>query len=154
MNIFIMRHGQAEIFARSDEERALAEIGKAQVTEQGKWLFSQGIKFDKVLVSPYQRTRDTFAVINSVYQNTLSNKMEIDKNLTPLGNSTQVVDYLEVLNNDDMHNILIISHIPLVGELVTDLSQNSGYHCFEPATLVGINWDGKNGNVFTKHICA
>ncbi|MDG6896748.1 hypothetical protein A6A19_01735 [Actinobacillus delphinicola] len=153
MNIFIMRHGQAEIFANSDEERALADIGKVQVTDQGKWLLINAIKFDKVLVSPYQRTLDTFTVIDSVYQGILSNKMEVDKNLTPLGDSTQVVDYLNVLKDEGLHNILIISHIPLVGELVTNLTQNSGYQSFEPATLVGINWNGKTGSLFTKHCC-
>ncbi len=151
MNIFIMRHGQASNFAQSDELRSLTDFGKKQAYSQGEWLFKQGISLDKVLVSPYRRTRETFDEINLAYQQTLANKIELEPLLIPFGDSEKILNCLYLLREQNMQNVLIISHIPIVGELIANLTHNTGYHSFHPATLLGVNWDGSCANIFVKN---
>ena len=38
MKVFIMRHGEAEVVASSDEARHLTEYGRKQSISQGQWL--------------------------------------------------------------------------------------------------------------------
>lgn len=52
---------EAEARSTSDEERHLTMRGKTQAKEQGQWLKSMNVELDKVLVSPYVRTQDTFS---------------------------------------------------------------------------------------------
>ena len=41
MKIFIMRHGEAEVVASSDEARHLNDYGRKQSISQGQWLKNQ-----------------------------------------------------------------------------------------------------------------
>ena len=38
MKIFVMRHGEAEVIASSDEARHLNNYGRKQSISQGQWL--------------------------------------------------------------------------------------------------------------------
>ena len=57
MKIFIMRHGEAEVIASSDESRHLNDYGRKQSISQGQWLKthlnSTALSVQKVIVSPY-----------------------------------------------------------------------------------------------------
>ncbi len=48
MDIFVMRHGEAEVMAKSDRERHLNRRGIQQAISQGEWLKST-MTVDKVL---------------------------------------------------------------------------------------------------------
>ena len=68
MKIFIMRHGEAEVMAKTDKARRLTEYGKKQAFAQGLWLAKQlnSTALERVLVSPYQRAQETFEQVNLV----------------------------------------------------------------------------------------
>lgn len=150
MKVFVMRHGEAEVMAKSDKERCLTSRGQLQATEQGKWLKTVMPDFDRVLVSPYTRALETFAKIDEVYQHQLNAKQETWDAITPYGSSSLVVDYLSVLAEQGVNTVLIVSHLPLVGEIVTELCQRRSPVSFYPSTIAGVQWDCEQSAVVTE----
>lgn len=146
MKIFVMRHGEAQAFANSDQERCLTERGKRQVYEQGMWLKSVQDVMDKVLVSPYLRAQQSFEQVNLAYQNQLKNKLETWNGITPYGDANLVLDYLNVLSEENTQAVLIISHLPLVGDIVRTLCGRNSVS-FYPSTIVQIEKNSAMGIV-------
>ena len=137
MRLFVMRHGEAELMVNSDKERCLNARGKEQSTLQGTWLKSTALDLDKVLVSPYTRALETFNQINEVYEQKLTDKLKIWDGITPYGDSGIVSDYLSVLAEEGVENVLIISHLPLVGDIVKEMCGRNPAS-FYPATIAEI----------------
>lgn len=121
MKAFIMRHGEAEAYAPSDEERNLTSHGESQSAKIAQWLMkTHNVTFDYVLVSPYIRAQQTWQTIKPIL-NVVDAKVEISDEITPYGDSDDVVEYVKALGSvADIENILIVSHLPLVGYLTAD----------------------------------
>ncbi|KGQ39588.1 phosphohistidine phosphatase SixA [Gallibacterium genomosp. 1] len=142
MHIFIMRHGEASFYATSDKERPLTTRGEEQAKQQGKWLLQQGWMPDFMLVSPYLRAQQTHKQICSALK--IIEHSECWDNLTPYGNAYVVADYLDMLAKDGIKNVLIISHLPLVDEIVQALGITQPI-AFHTATLVEIAYNNGKG---------
>ena len=154
MKIFIMRHGEAEVIASSDEARHLTDYGRKQSILQGQWLKnhlnSTALSVQKVIVSPYVRAQETFELVNSALGNTL-NDIEIWSGITPYGNATLVADYLSVLQEEGIESVLLVSHLPLVGSIVSELYGKRNPISFYPSTIVQIDWNGEKGTIEAFH---
>ena len=146
MHLFIMRHGEAELMANSDKARHLNANGREQSRLQGMWLKSTALEFDKVLVSPYTRALETFDEINQVFEQQLSDKLEVWEGITPYGDSGLVSSYVALLEKEGHRNLLLISHLPLVGDIVKDFCCRN-HASFYPATIVDIHWDNDQSKV-------
>ncbi|MDU6708243.1 phosphohistidine phosphatase SixA [uncultured Haemophilus sp.] len=148
MKIFIMRHGEAEVIAASDEARHLTEYGRKQSISQGQWLKthlnSTALSVQKVIVSPYVRAQETFELVNLALDNIL-NDVETWSGVTPYGNATLVADYLSVLQKQGVESVLLVSHLPLVGSIVSELYGKRNPISFYPSTIVQIDWNGEEG---------
>ena len=131
MHLFIMRHGEAELMANSDKARHLNASGREQSRLQGIWLKSTALEFDKILVSPYIRALETFDEINQVFEQQLSDKLEVWEGITPYGDSG-------LLEKEGHSNLLLISHLPLVGDIVKELCGRNPAS-FYPATIVEVH---------------
>ncbi|OOF66771.1 phosphohistidine phosphatase SixA [Rodentibacter sp. Ppn85] len=153
MKIFIMRHGEAEVMAKADKERCLTEYGRKQAFVQGEWLKnttkSTALSFNCILVSPYQRALDTFEQVNLAFDSALQPNLEIWEGITPYGSAELVVDYLSVLEKKGIETILIISHLPLVGEIVAELYGKRNPISFYPATIAQIDWKNGKGQIMS-----
>lgn len=145
MKVYIMRHGEAELIAPLDSERRLTEYGKHKALQQGKKLAEAQIQFDKVLVSPYVRAQQTFEQVNLAFNGRLDGLPETWEALTPDGSSVLVKDYLEILAEQGINNLLIVSHLPLVGEIADALCESRPAISFATATIALIDWQGKTG---------
>ena len=112
MKLWVLRHGEAEGHARSDAERNLTEHGRAEVLRSAAHLIGQPLS--AILASPYVRAQQTEHLVREA----LGFQPEIRTVpwLTPDGNPQQV---LEKLDTDD--NVLLVSHQPLVGSLISFL---------------------------------
>lgn len=121
MKVFIMRHGEAEAYAASDEERNLTSHGESQSAKIAQWLMAaHHVSFDYVLVSPYIRAQQTWDTIKPIL-NVADAKVETSDEITPYGDSDDVVEYVKALGSvEEIENILIVSHLPLVGYLTAD----------------------------------
>ncbi len=147
MKIIIMRHGQASTFAQSDAQRPLTAEGLAKALQQGQLLHQQG-EIHKVLVSPYLRAQETFKQVNQAFGQQLTDKMETWSALTPYGEAKLVADYLHVLYQENPNQrVLIISHIPMVNDLVQEFTHNLAYFSFYPASFAYLEWQGDKGQV-------
>ncbi|MFC0323871.1 phosphohistidine phosphatase SixA [Gallibacterium melopsittaci] len=132
MDIFIMRHGEAGFSAFNDKDRPLTARGEEQASEQGLWLVKQMLP-EQVLVSPYLRAKQTYQYVQQHFSHSILT--ETWDNLTPHGNPELVVDYLETLQQQGVKSVLIVSHLPLVDEIVTALGIREAI-AFHPATIV------------------
>ncbi|WP_040976474.1 phosphohistidine phosphatase SixA [Necropsobacter massiliensis] len=149
MKIIVMRHGEAETIAKSDQARRLTARGKAQANAQGRWLKSILLEPDNVLVSPYVRAQETLAQLDLAFARQLTAKQEIWEGITPYGDAATVADYLAVLARAGSQSVLLVSHLPLVGEIVAQLCPKSRVS-FYPATMVCLEWDGEHAGTLSE----
>jgi len=120
MQIYIMRHGQARLQAPSDALRQLSSEGQREAVRMGRWLATQIHQLDLVLHSPYVRAVETWQAVREVLPDAV--KVEQLDGLVPGGDAREIADLLVGLEPQLTHgNVLVISHLPLVGYLVNEL---------------------------------
>ncbi len=111
--LYIMRHGQAQARAASDAERALTDRGEEDVRQMITSLTDELIDLELVWTSPYQRARQTATIANQVLGRgadpILTELLVPEANIEPL---------CEQIQNCQESSLLLVSHMPLVGELL------------------------------------
>ena len=110
MKIWILRHGEAEPHARRDAERELTAHGREQVLRSAALLIGQPL--DSILVSPYVRAQQTAELVRKALGFT-SGLITVPW-LTPESEPKFAVSKLP-----DSGNVLLVSHQPFVGELIS-----------------------------------
>ena len=142
MKIYIMRHGQAGMNAKTDEQRPLTEQGIEESIHMACWLAPQlGDKLDRVIHSNYLRAKQTWQSICSELPK--AGAVEESGDITPYGDPAFVASYLTTLAAKH-DSILMVSHLPLVGYLVQSLCPAAGAPMFATSGLACIEWqDGK-----------
>jgi len=133
MQIYIMRHGQAEMMANSDSERALTDLGRSESEQMANSLAKQGISFDAVMVSPYIRAQQTWESVRPFFPE-ISNVQTI-KALTPSGSARKSVNEIIALQAMGVNSLLIVSHLPLVGYIVGELAPAAGVPAFATSSV-------------------
>lgn len=160
MKIWVMRHGEAGFNAQSDAQRTLTENGKKMANSQGIWLGNRlngtQASLDKILCSPYQRTQQTSehllaGLLTAGYSKNTAHCVELWEGITPNGQVETVVDYLAFLRDEGAKNVLIISHLPLVFDLVQALTAHQATVHFYPAVLAEIDWTHTGGKLQLTH---
>lgn len=111
MNLWILRHGQAQNRAATDAQRELTERGREEIRESAAHLIGQPL--EAILASPYLRTRQSAALVREV----LGFQPEVITMpwLTPDSEPDEVIEQLDEL---PWEHLLLVSHQPLVGALV------------------------------------
>lgn len=152
MQIFIMRHGEAVMHAPSDAERALTENGKRHSIKTAQYLKTHfieserpksGLNIDLALVSPYLRAQQTLNAVLTVVD---ADKTETLAELTPGGNEERVADYLRALTAQGVDSVLIVSHLPIVGYLVSELCPDVYPPMFATSAVVSVTLSGQDEN--------
>jgi len=148
MQLFIMRHGEAQNFigqgTLDDSQRALTSAGKKEAQTMADWFEQNQISPKQVFVSPYVRAQQTCGIVTATMQ-TLITTLDF---ITPSGNAKQVHDYFDGVCSDSaldlaQQNLLIVSHMPLVSYLVAELTQSENAPIFATAGIAQINYDVK-----------
>jgi phosphohistidine phosphatase len=106
----LVRHAKAERDGPSDAERRLASPGRADAAAVGRWLASQLIAPDRVVVSPTLRTRETWELTGigsppadldeRIYDNTAEDLLAVMRDTPP-----------------DVHTLLLVGHNPSIATL-------------------------------------
>ncbi|MBJ2241072.1 MULTISPECIES: phosphohistidine phosphatase SixA [Pseudomonas] len=112
MKLWVLRHGEAESHAPSDAQRNLTERGREEVLHSAAHLI--GLPISAIIASPYVRAQQTAQLVREALG--FVPEIRTVSWLTPDGNPLQV---LEKLDTDD--NVLLVSHQPLVGNLISFL---------------------------------
>ena len=132
MNIWLLRHGEAERLMTTDEQRNLTDHGRQEVFTTAKQL--KGKTINIILQSPYVRACQTAEIVKEVID--YRGMVETVDWITPDSNPKQVILKLEQYEGE---NILMVSHQPLLGYLVGLLMNgNTSCHALNTAELVGL----------------
>ncbi|TEW53305.1 phosphohistidine phosphatase SixA [Psychromonas sp. RZ22] len=143
MQIYIMRHGQAEMMAYSDAERNLTDIGREESELMAKYLLKQKVSFDAVLISPYVRAQQTWESVSPFFEG-ITNIQTLPC-LTPSGSARDTVDEIFALQAQGLKSILIVSHLPLVGYIVGELAPAAGVPAFSTSAVGHISLNDEDG---------
>lgn len=112
MKLWVLRHGQAEARAATDAQRPLTETGRQEAAKMGERL--QGQSLEVILASPYLRAQQTAELVR---QRTGLRRAVVTVDwATPDADPLAVLDHLAERSES---NILLVSHQPLVGMLLS-----------------------------------
>lgn len=142
MQIYIMRHGQAEMMANSDAQRALTSVGRFESEKMAAYLAEQNVSFDAALVSPYLRAQQTWGAVRAFLPETTN--VQTIKSLIPSGSVSKSVNEILALQAAGIKNLLIVSHLPLVGYIVGELAPAAGVPAFATSSIAHMELD-ENG---------
>tara|TARA_B100000809_G_scaffold256093_1_gene295568 strand:+ start:588 stop:1055 length:468 start_codon:yes stop_codon:yes gene_type:complete len=136
--LLVLRHGQAENYADSglDCDRCLTDFGRFQVESAVAYMQAQGQQPELILVSPYLRTQQTAAYAQAVFPTAACATWDA---LTPESDLMLLTEKLQLLTQE---NVLLVSHQPLVGALLSHLcGQSYGRYPMDTASLACLQSD-------------
>ncbi|MCP1440255.1 phosphohistidine phosphatase [Erwinia persicina] len=143
MQVFIMRHGDAALDAASDAVRPLTHCGCDESRQMAGWLNGQKVDIDRVLVSPYLRAEQTLSTVREAL--ILPVEQEVLPELTPGGDPALVACYLQALAKEGVKAVLVISHLPLVGYLVSELCPQETPPMFATSAIASVTLNDESG---------
>ncbi|UUQ66176.1 phosphohistidine phosphatase SixA [Pseudomonas fuscovaginae UPB0736] len=110
MKLWVLRHGQAEPQRSSDAERNLTAHGRQEVLHSAAHLIGQPLA--AIYASPYVRAQQTAQLVRDVLG--FEPSIITVPWLTPDSHPSRVLEQL-----DSADNLLLVSHQPLVGSLIS-----------------------------------
>lgn len=123
MNLYLLRHGEAEANASTSAGRQLTEAGHGEVASVARQFASRNLTIDRCFVSPAlraQQTADTFLSL-------LFHAPE-PETLEALSANQRAAQLMVILDNVKEDNILLVSHNPLLSELLALLTEGNIDH--------------------------
>ena len=110
-----MRHGDAEPSAVSDEVRPLSARGRSEVQEVGRALVAH-LGIDRIVASPLVRAQETASLVAACFSHEIQRDTCVG--LSPNG----IPDQLIAEFDEGVGSVLLVTHMPLITELVYALS--------------------------------
>lgn len=129
MKLYIMRHGHAEPLPDAEGHRHLSSQGRKELAQLAVFLREKQFQVSQIQHSEKTRARETAEIIGAGFCLTQN------KALNPEADLDKLLMQLEAEQED----ILLVSHMPLVSELVGCLvAKNPRYDliAFSPGTVV------------------
>ena len=139
MQVYIMRHGDAALEADNDAARPLTHCGCDESRQMAHWLDNQVVDIERVLVSPYLRAEQTLKVVREGM--ILPQESDVLPELTPSGDAGRVARYIEALAHEGVSSVLVLSHLPLVGYLVSELCPQEAPPMFATSGIALVDYD-------------
>lgn len=112
MRMWVLRHGQAEAHAPTDAQRRLTDTGREEALSMARRLIHEPL--DVILASPYVRAQQTAELVRA--------QLKLRRGIVTVDWATPDDDPLAVLDHlaeRSEANILLVSHQPLVGQLLS-----------------------------------
>jgi len=138
MNLFLLRHGEAEPRAARDSLRQLTQSGRQDVQLIARLFAARQVTLDRCFVSPYVRAVQTASTFLDMLGAVVPQE-EMDL-LTPEVRASEVMHFLQSVKAD---NVLLVSHNPLLSELNALLTEGDirDLHILGTSELVCISLD-------------
>lgn len=111
MQLYIMRHGDALLHARTDAERPLSDKGRRQAAAMVNH-FLPALP-GRVIASPYLRAQETCSII---CEGLRIRQFDTVDGITP---DDDPFSAIRLLQNHETDTLLMVSHLPLVASLVS-----------------------------------
>lgn len=145
MKIYIMRHGQAGLYASCDAERELTGTGRQQSIDMASWLSAIEPNLDCVLHSPYVRASQTWQVIGNFFN---TSKVELCEDITPYGDAELIADYVKALvEQHNYETVLLVSHLPVVSYLTSVLTAGENMPAFATSAIACLELEKNTFNL-------
>lgn len=123
MDIYILRHGEAQVHAARDSQRELTHDGRQQVAHVAQQMQELRIEPDIAFVSTYVRAQQTAQIVLDVLPVCPVEACEL---ITPDENPGDVIQLLET--HTDKDTVLLVSHQPMVSRLIELLVSGRAGH--------------------------
>ncbi|MFJ2282970.1 phosphohistidine phosphatase SixA [Pseudomonas sp. NPDC087803] len=119
MKLWVLRHGEAVPYGSCpDSERELTEHGRKEALSSAAQLIGQPLT--AIYASPYLRAQQTAQIVREALG--FEPEIRTVEWLTPEVDPDKVADQLVSVSN-----VLLVSHNPLVGNLLSYLQHGAGY---------------------------
>lgn len=136
MELFILRHGDAETRVTTDEARQLTDKGRADVTRMIKSSLEDLGELTHLWVSPLVRAQQTAAIAGGLIGNVEPYTTEL---LTPDADPRLLFTQLQI---SECQKLLLVSHQPLVSKILDILcGTDNGYHGMATSSLACVDID-------------
>lgn len=143
MRLLILRHGDADL-GGPDQSRQLSAYGREQVRRQALRHCQEISAVEVVVSSPYVRAAQTTEI---VAQTTAVKSIEWLDDLAPHGSLRCVEAFLQ---QHQASNVLLVSHLPLVGVLIDYLTGETA-NAMGTASLASLSMDYPAQGMATLH---
>lgn len=140
MELFVLRHGHAEMNAPTDAQRRLSSAGEkeVQITVQKNSDVLSHVQH--VYVSPFIRAQQSADIVVPTLAGATRSTCDL---ITPSGRPQDVIDFLfQETQNQGYTSLMLVSHLPFVGMLIDTLCdlENGEIH-MGTASLAAIDFD-------------
>lgn len=141
MRIFCLRHGKAENRADRDFQRQLTPQGVADVGAVIRGCAGRLAEVERIISSPYTRARQSAEI--AARELAYPDPLTFTELLQPEAELSDLIAYLRDLESGEgINSVLLVTHQPLIGELVSHLSSDSGWLHLGTANLVAVQAQG------------
>jgi len=117
MKLLVMRHGAASFGAVNDAMRPLTKTGRNETLAMAEACNDSLSEVTTICCSPLTRARQTAALVKPFTDKDAH--LIIDHSLTPESSPESVADFLQTMDDS---SVLLVTHMPLVSELVAWLT--------------------------------
>lgn len=127
MQVFVLRHGQAEAQVTTDDARNLTAKGRADVAESINYSLSDLTHVQEIWASPLVRAQQTAQIVHDILaEKGVHLPIKTTDLITPESDPGGLFDSLQSAN---INSVLLASHQPFVGDFI-DLFCGSarGFH--------------------------
>jgi phosphohistidine phosphatase len=142
--LLVLRHAEAGGEPGvNDLQRPLTGSGRRDAEAAGRWLLARGIVPGRVICSPAQRTRETWARLSAALGTAAPGPGAVSFDQRVYDAGVQALLYLVAEQAEDIATVMIVGHNPAVAELAALLTGRQGIG-FPPCALaviqIGTNW--------------
>ena len=133
MDLFFLRHGEAEPRAASDAERRLTPAGESDVLGVIESRRAELATVELIVTSPYRRALQTAKIAAQALD--FDRELLVTEQLEPGADPQALFHFIDAL---DAKSILLVTHQPLVGNVLSLLSGDSRWLATGTANLVAL----------------
>lgn len=136
MNIFILRHGEAELRKTTDEVRELTNKGRKETEAVVSRRAASLQTVTQLWASPLVRAQQTAQIALNYFPELSIQTSEL---LVPDADPDLLFNWLQMFDHQEQ-SILLVSHQPLVGEVINKLcGKPAGFYPMGTSSLAAIH---------------
>ena len=139
MSVYILRHARADFGSKGEDPPVSEQGGKELKHVLGLAKAEFSFKPTLVVSSPILRARNTADIVKRTMGGSL--KVLVDKCLMPDTKPREVVAFLDTLKKEE--RVVLISHMPLVFELLHDLIGGEGEVELLNGSIAAVEFKGR-----------
>lgn len=114
MKLYLVRHGDSSLSARTDNERELSEQGEREVQQIANLILPLNLAIPIVWHSEKRRALQTATILSGIFPNAI---LQSTSDLDPMASLAPILDKIYTSPDD----LLLVGHMPFMGRLISKL---------------------------------